>query len=296
MAGRPQGRTVVVRAHAKINLTLRVLGRRRDGYHELQTIFQSIALHDTLTVRAARGPFRLECDDPSCPTDESNLVWRAAAALADAVKRRGATDGVAVRLKKRIPMEAGLGGGSSDAAAMLIALGRLWRVRFDRLRDVAASIGADVPYFLVGGTALGLNRGDMILPLPDVAPAWATIAVPPFGVSTRDAFAAWDRLARGPSSRARRHDSLNDLQRVVEKQHPAIGRLVAALQRAGARHAAMSGSGSAVFGLYDRRTDAAAATAALSKVSIGRGSRVRGLTTRTIARAVYRRLSGIDAG
>ena len=114
-----------VRAHAKINLSLRVLGVRADGYHELRTVFQSIALHDTLTIRRARGPFRLTMDDPACPSDETNLIWRAAERLWTASGRRGAPRDVAIDVAKRIPMQAGLGGGSSDAAAALQALGAI---------------------------------------------------------------------------------------------------------------------------------------------------------------------------
>src|SRR5581483_10245331 len=167
-----------------------------------------------------------------------------------------------------------------------------------RLRDVAASIGADVPYFLAGGTALGVDRGDTIVPLPDFAPAWVALAVPNFGVSTREAFAAWDRLTRASQTRqSGREDTFNDLQPLVARRHPPIGGLVAALQRAGARHAAMSGSGSAVFGLYDRRSDALTAAAAVSKKTSARGScgGVSVIVTRTIGRAAYRRLSGIEA-
>src|SRR5712691_10563891 len=137
-----------VRAFAKINLSLRVLGQRADGYHELQTIFQSIALHDTLTIRAARGPFRLTCDDPGCPSGGTNLIWRAAERLWAVSGRRGDARDVAIDLVKRIPRQAGLGGGSSDAAAALRALGRLWRVDEARLRVTAAELGADVPFFL----------------------------------------------------------------------------------------------------------------------------------------------------
>ena len=158
---------VRVSAYAKINLSLRVLGVRPDGYHELRTIFQSIALHDTLTARVRRGPFALQCDDPACPADETNLVWRAAERVWAASGRRGASrrrgimHGVEVRLAKRIPLQAGLGGGSSDAAAALRVFGSLWRVNEPSLRDIAATLGADVPYFLEGGTVLGLDRGDL---------------------------------------------------------------------------------------------------------------------------------------
>src|ERR1700704_5674334 len=133
---------VRVSAYAKINLSLRVLGVRRDGYHELRTIFQSISLHDTLTARARRGPFALKCDDPQCPTDETNLVWRAAEQVWSASGRRGTVRDIEIRLAKRIPIQAGLGGGSSDAAAALRMFGSLWRVKAAPLREIAATLGA----------------------------------------------------------------------------------------------------------------------------------------------------------
>src|SRR4051812_46800149 len=116
-----------VRAFAKINLSLRVLALRRDGYHELRTIFQSIALHDTLAIRVVRGPFRLTCDDPRCPSDQTNMIWRAAERLWNAAGRRGSPRNIAIDLTKRIPLQAGLGGGSSNAAAALRVLARLWK-------------------------------------------------------------------------------------------------------------------------------------------------------------------------
>jgi 4-diphosphocytidyl-2-C-methyl-D-erythritol kinase len=296
---------VRVSAYAKINLSLRVLGIRPDGYHELRTIFQSIALHDTLTARVRRGPFALQCDDPACPVDETNLVWRAAERVWAASGRRGASRrrgmmrGVEVRLTKRIPLQAGLGGGSSDAAAALRVLGSLWRVKDARLREIAATLGADVPYFLEGGTVLGLDRGDLLYPLVDYPAAWVTLVVPPFGVSTVDAFRWWDQ-ERGPdksrptsdigrtlSSSASgfgpASDLENDLQGPVAVHHPEIARIVSALQKAGAFHAAMSGSGSAVFGLFSRRPAAERAARVLQKKD------ARVLLTRTINRAAYQR-------
>src|SRR6266853_3218182 len=130
---------VRVSAYAKINLSLRVLGVRPDGYHELRTIFQSIALHDTLTVRVRRGPFALQCDDPRCPTDATNLVWQAAELVWAQSGRRGILRDIEVRLAKRIPLQAGLGGGSSDAAAALRLFGSLWRVKEPALREVAVT-------------------------------------------------------------------------------------------------------------------------------------------------------------
>jgi 4-diphosphocytidyl-2-C-methyl-D-erythritol kinase len=272
-----------VRAFAKINLMLRVLGRRADGYHELRTTFQSLALHDTLTIRRERGPFRIECGDADVPTDASNLIARAAAAMWRAAGRRGAPHDVVVALVKNIPIAAGLGGGSSDAAATLRGLARLWRIDEADLPRIAAALGADVPYFLEGGTALGLDRGDTIFPLIDHPPAWVALVVPPFGVSTKDAYGWLDRDRR--ARRRRTASPGNDLEQPVVRRHREIGRIVAALRRCGATHAAMSGSGSAVFGLFARRADAIEAAGALA----GRGRRA--LVTRTLARGEYRALA-----
>ena len=286
---------VRVSAYAKINLSLRVLGVRPDGYHELRTVFQSIALHDTLTVRARRGPFVLECTEPECPADETNLVWRAAGHVWAASGRRGTLRDVEVRLTKRIPLKSGLGGGSSDAAAALRALGSLWRVKDAPLREIAARLGADVPYFLEGGTVLGLDRGDLLFPLVDHPVAWVTLVVPPFGVSTADAYRWWDET--GGSKRTRPTDVgrtllgpadlQNDLQGPVAAHHPEIERIVYALNKAGAFHAAMSGSGSAVFGLFSRRPAAERAVRAARKTV------ARALLTRTVNRSAYQRLAGI---
>jgi 4-diphosphocytidyl-2-C-methyl-D-erythritol kinase len=284
-----------VRALAKVNLSLRVLGVRPDGYHELRTIFQSIALHDTLTVRVRRGPFVLQCDDPACPADETNLVWRAAEQAWAASGRRGSLRDVEIRLAKRIPLQAGLGGGSSDAAAALRALGSLWRMKDTPLGEIAASLGADVPYFLEGGTVLGLDRGDLLYPLVDCPPAWVTIVVPRFGVSTAEAYRWWDaesgtgparptdaaQTRSGPPS-----DLRNDLQDPVAAHHPEIAQIVSGLRKAGAFHAAMSGSGSAVFGLFSRRPAAERVARTLNRKG------ARALLTRTVSRAAYRRLAG----
>lgn len=285
-------RELRVCAFAKINLALRVLGRRPDGYHELRTVFQSLALHDILTVRRERGPFRLECGDPDVPAGRSNLIAKAAAAMWKAAGRSGAPRDVVIALVKNIPIAAGLGGGSSDAAATLRALAMRWRVDEGRVRKVAASLGADVPYFLEGGTALGLDRGDLLFPLVDYPNAWVTLVIPPFGISTKEAYGWFDRDTRGNrrahAARRLQPDAsglglplVNDLQRPVARRHPEIARLVAALRRAGAFHAAMSGSGSAVFGLFDRRTRATDA----ARVLAGRSRHA--LVTRTLTRAEY---------
>ena len=286
-------RPLRLRAFAKINLTLRVLGVHADGYHELRTTFQSLALHDTLTFTLRPGPFEIACADSSVPTDASNLVWRAAERLWRAAGHRSRVTGVHVDLRKRIPTQAGLGGGSSDAAATLTALSRLWRISLpaSRLHGLARELGADVPYFLIGGTALGVERGDLLFPLADRRREWVVLARPSFGVSTRDAYAWWDAEGNATArTTARQTDPSipaselrNDLEPPVARRHREIARLGADLRRLGARYAAMSGSGSAVFGLFDDERQARAAAAALA-----RPFRLV-LTTRTVGRREYQR-------
>src|SRR5687768_4939116 len=156
-------RSVNLPAFAKINLDLRVLGSRPDGFHDLKTVFQSLALFDNVTVTTRRGPFTVTCDEPDIPTDRRNLVWKAASLLHRVSTGKGsAPRDIAIDLRKRVPAQAGLGGGSSDAAMTLLALNALWKLDLDlaTLTRIGARLGADVPYFLVGGTALGLGRGD----------------------------------------------------------------------------------------------------------------------------------------
>jgi 4-diphosphocytidyl-2-C-methyl-D-erythritol kinase len=286
-----------IRAHAKINLDLRVLGSRPDGFHELRTVFQSLALHDTISCAVRPGPFAIECDAAGVPLDRTNLVWRAAEALWRALRRTGPLRDVVVRIEKRIPAEGGLGGGSADAAATLLGLAHAWRVplRPPQLLDVAAALGADVPFFLSGGTALGLGRGDEIYPLADLPRHWVVLLLPGFGVPTRDAFAWYDeeRALGRPSIRepqyvpgpwpSRAAQMINDLEAPVARRHPDVDQMKGALRRAGALAAAMSGSGSTVFGLFQRRTDAANAVERLSSSpwrvvlteSLGRGEHAR---------------------
>jgi 4-diphosphocytidyl-2-C-methyl-D-erythritol kinase len=277
---------VRVQAFAKINLSLRVLGTRAGGYHELRTIFQSIALHDTLTIRSVRGPFQLTCDAPACPADETNLIWRAAAAMWKAAGRRGAPRNVAIDLQKRIPIQAGLGGGSSDAAAALRVLARRWRVNRARVRSAAKALGADVPYFLEGGTVLGVDRGDRLIPQADHPAAWVVVVLPDFGVSTKEAFTWFDQRRAAPKLAASDEQGwVNDLEAPVIERHPEIGRIISALRRSGATQAAMSGSGSAVFGLFSQQSAANRAARGLSSPSR------RTLVTRTLNRKRYQTLA-----
>src|SRR5215203_6078237 len=286
---------LTVRAHAKVNLDLRVFGTRADGYHELRTVFQSIDLHDTLTCSERPGPFAIKSRTASLPLDPSNLVWKAAAALWKVLGRPGEPSDTLVTIEKMIPMEAGLGGGSADAAASLLAFARLWGgAPVSLLREVAAGIGSDIPFFLSGGTALGLGRGEEIYPLVDLPRHWIVLVRPPFGVSTAEAYAWYDedRAAGVREPRielqvlpvpwpSRAAQMINDLEAPVIRRHPEIATMKTALRELGATAAAMSGSGSAVFGLFRTRPAAARALRPLAKM----GSRI--LLSRTLSRAEY---------
>ena len=291
-------RSVRVRAHAKINLDLRVLGTRPDGFHELRTVFQAIGLHDSVECVAREGPFAIECDVAGVPLDRANLSWRAAETLWRSARRTGPLRDVLVRLTKRIPLQAGLGGGSADAAATLLGLVKLWRlpVRPSQLTDVAATLGSDVPFFLSGGTALGLGRGDEVYPLADLPRHWIVLLVPGFGVSSADAYRLYDdeREASGGANRrepqyvpgpwpSRAAQMINDLEAAIARHHPEIDQMRAALRRSGALAAAMTGSGSTVFGLFQRRRDATAAVARLA------GGAWRALLTESLDRGSYAR-------
>ncbi len=289
-------RHLLTRAHAKVNLDLRVLGARPDGFHELRTVFQTIELHDTLVSVERPGPFTVKCRMPGVPLDEDNLVYRAAAGLWKAQGRSGPPKDVVVTIDKRIPIQAGLGGGSADAAAALLALARLWGgAPLTMLREVGSAIGADVAFFLSGGTALGLGLGEEIYPLVDLPPHWIVIVRPPFGVSTAEAYSWYDddRAAGLKETRelqmlpvpwpTRAAQMINDLEPPVLRRHPEITTLKAGLREAGAVASAMSGSGSAVFGLFRSRAAAARCVKPLSK-----GGN-QALLTRTISRAGYER-------
>jgi 4-diphosphocytidyl-2-C-methyl-D-erythritol kinase len=233
------------------------------------------------------------------PLDRTNLIWLAAEQLWRALRREGPPRDVVVRLEKRIPLQAGLGGGSADAAAALLALAEVWGVRLrpSQLTDVAAALGADVPYFLSGGTALGLGRGDEVYPLADLPRHWVVLLVPGFGVSSRDAYARYDldrslgrstagdpQYVPGPWP-TRAAQMINDLEAPIARQHPEIDQMRTALRRAGALAAAMSGSGSTVFGLFQRHPDAMAAVSRLES------SGWRVLLTESLGRGQYARRS-----
>jgi 4-diphosphocytidyl-2-C-methyl-D-erythritol kinase len=252
---------LVLRASAKVNLVLEVLGKRPDGYHELSTVMQAVDLFDRLTVEAAAA-ITLETSEPALPTDDRNLVVRAARLLQEAA---GIETGARIVLDKRIPLAAGLGGGSSDAAATLLGLNRLWGLRWrrERLVELAVKLGMDVPFFLGRGRALGTSRGEVLSALPGVGGYALVLVNPGVGLSTQEVYGRVPPGWRAESDGTRRMlDALkkrnvvrvagaltNHLEHWVEPAMPVIGRMKAALLAAGALGAAMSGSGPTVFGL-----------------------------------------------
>ena len=260
------GPTLKLPAFAKINLGLLVIGKRPDGYHELDTVFQTISLHDTITLTVTNNQeIALSCDDRSLMTDAGNLVYRAAQAL----QSRFAPDkGVRIRLEKRIPTHAGLGGGSSDAAVALLGLTQLWQVeaKVEELSEMASSLGADVSFFFFGGTARGTGTGNEIAPLPDIAHRFLLLIKPNASVSTS---AAYRSLNAGSLTTADAKTILsssewggvsysfdsetlqNDFEPIVFELEPEITRAKVALMNAGAEAALLAGSGSAVFGIFD---------------------------------------------
>jgi 4-diphosphocytidyl-2-C-methyl-D-erythritol kinase len=253
---------VRVRSLAKINLDLRVLHRRADGYHELRTIFQTVSLADSIDIEYQRGRTRI--DIQSNLNIPGNIIEKAAHSVLAATGRTGRIGFV---LQKRIPLGAGLGGGSSNAAAVLLALPALLgkRLPLPKLMELAAGLGSDVPFFLLGGTALGLNRGTELYPLPDLPASPVLLITPGIHVSTAEAYRALNRApAEEPDAGILNHfqsvawriarEQLNDFEEVVFRQHPQLKSIKGKLLKLGARPALMSGSGSTVFGVFESRT------------------------------------------
>jgi 4-diphosphocytidyl-2-C-methyl-D-erythritol kinase len=292
-------RSLRLRSFAKVNLGLEVLGLRDDGYHELRTLFQTVDLADDVTLRERPRGVKVLCDHPLVPRDATNLAARAAEALrAYAGIRRG----VEIAIRKRIPVGGGLGGGSSNAATVLLGLDRMWRVGLgpDGLHRLAARLGADVPYFLLGGTALGLARGDEVYPLRRQLRAHVVLADPGVHVSTARVFARVDArltpreksnsifyfVSRELEGSGGYRSLRNDLEEAALEEAPALreqaGRIRAVLLRGGASLAALSGSGSSYFGLFERSRPAERARAALAAEGF------RALAGRTLTLEQYR--------
>jgi len=239
-----------IAAPAKINFFLEITGRCPDGYHTLSIVFQTISLGDELVFEPAQD-LSLTCSDSTLPTDERNLVMKAALRLRQALEE---SQGAKIHLEKKVPMGAGLGGGSSDAAAVLKTLPVLWgrRISASALKTIAVELGADVPFFLKGGLCEASGIGEKLTPLPSLPETWLVVAYPGFGVATKEAYARV-RLPF-PNPRALdisrlTTDLFNRFEDLVFPVHPELPRLKQKLLQAGASAALMSGSGSAVFGL-----------------------------------------------
>jgi len=273
---------VTYRSYAKINLYLDVLNRRRDGYHNIETIFQSVSLADDIEFERRERGVALECDRPDLPCDHSNLICRAASLLQE---HTGCDEGVHIRLRKRIPVAAGLAGGSGNAAATLLALNRLWDLNLTppRLHALALELGSDVPYCLVGGAAAATRRGEELESLPPLSTAWLVLVHPPIAIGTGSVYASpyLERNMERPFAgrtrsfrqalRALRAGNLaaavfNRMESAVFAKHLELAELVARLVRAGCHVAAMSGSGPTLFGLCGSRDQAESVAAQIDDV------------------------------
>jgi 4-diphosphocytidyl-2-C-methyl-D-erythritol kinase len=300
---------LTVRSFAKINLGLCIGPLRADGFHELRTVYQTIALHDRIRVAVQRGSgIEIRCADERVPLDATNTCARVAERVMAALSASGR---LVIEIEKRLPVQGGLGGASANAVAVMLALELVLKKRLagaERLR-IAAEVGSDLPLFLVGGTVLGVGRGEEVYPLPDVPPTPCVLVLPEIGVSTPRAFADWDqRLAAkltapgasdrmlklgrelsawlsdgsmnaGAPARGRSrvgnplldlvHTGIaNDFEQVVFPQHPVLREVRISLEQSGARYASLSGSGSAIYGLFATAAAARKAVAALLRQGI----------------------------
>ncbi len=290
-------KTIRLRAFAKINTGLKIIGKRPDGYHEIRTIYQTITLHDHLEISLtpAGNEISVACDNPAVPAGEGNLVHRACKLWRQARAWRG---GIRVQLEKVIPLGGGLGGASTDAAATLLGLERLTgdRLDFSARHTLAAALGSDVPLFLLGGRVLGCGRGAEVYPLSDLPSRACLVVFPGFSVSTAEAyreaglrltdrpqsayskcFGAWPQIppmSWGPVE--------NDFEQVVFARWPELARLKRRFIRAGAEVASLTGSGSAVYALFSSPRQLARASQLIPK-----GWHL--FRTRTLARSGYHR-------
>ncbi|MHB1045852.1 MAG: 4-(cytidine 5'-diphospho)-2-C-methyl-D-erythritol kinase [Thermoanaerobaculia bacterium] len=276
---------LVAEAFAKVNRSLLVLGKRPDGFHELDTVFQAVGLTDRLSFEES-DVLSLRVDDPSVPAGPENLVLRAARLLAE---EAGVKARAAIELEKRIPSGGGLGGGSSDAAVTLLGLSALWGLDlpFEKLVEVGARLGSDVPFFLHGGSARGTGRGERIAPLPDLPSKGVVLVMPPFPAATPEVFRRlgapeWNGH---PSGDGNGLSDRNDLEPAAEALFPPLRVVRQALAGAGAEQARLSGSGSTVFGLFPDLAAASEAARRLDGLPVGSAIRVVPTWTREECRS-----------
>ena len=256
--------TLYEAAYAKLNLTLDVLGKREDGYHDLQSVMQTISIRDDIEIDVGTGkPWRLLCSDETLPTDERNLAWKAADVFCRTMNRD--PDGLEIRIVKRIPSGAGMGGGSADAAAVLRALNRHYGEPLSvlALAELGAQVGSDVPFCVLGGTAMVEGRGERLRKLPDMPDCIFVVCKPDFSVSTPELYQKIDRVAipQRPDNRAMETALLagdlgavaenlcNVFDPVVTSEHLELNYIKSICHSYGALNQQMTGSGSAVFAI-----------------------------------------------
>ena len=264
--------TLTIDAYAKVNLGLDVVRRLGSGYHEVRMIMQTVGVYDTLILKKEKSGITLSTDSVAVPTDKNNLVYMAADMLMDLY---GIKEGVSIHLEKRIPIAAGLAGGSTDAAAVLKGMNILFSLGLtqEKLMKIGVRLGADIPYCIMGGTALAEGIGEKLIRLPDMPPCFILVAKPDISVSTKYVFENLDLdiITRHPDidgmAAAIREGSLtnilpymeNVLENVTAVKYPVIKKLKELMEENGAGKALMSGSGPTVFGIYDRKEIAEAA-------------------------------------
>lgn len=267
-----------VRAYAKINLTLDVLHKRSDGYHEVAMIMQAIDLFDTVQLQKQNGDITLEANIPALACDGSNLAYKAAALIKD---KCGINEGVHISLQKNIPLAAGLAGGSANAAVVLKGLNTLWQLGLaqSELEEMGALLGSDIPFCLRGGTMLSTGRGEILTPLPQLPVCYVVLAKPDICVSTAKVYGAYcnDKVVERPDTQGvLKSLEQQDLQGVADRlcnvlesvtvfDYPVIDEIKRAMRRCGVMNSLMSGSGPTVFGLTDDAERATYVSAELTK-------------------------------
>ena len=267
------GSRLVTRPPAKVNLTLEVLGRRSDGYHDIRSLMVRVGLYDRLTIETGVEGLTLLCPDANLPGDESNLAMAAALAFRE---ETGGPDGLRITLHKGIPTAAGLGGGSSDAASVLKGLNGLMGnpLSRDRLMELGLRLGSDVPFFIAGVPAVAEGRGEKLTPARDLPPMWYVLVNPGFGVSAAWAYRNLKLTGSSFGSKIQCLDGIlsgarielhNDLEGVVARSHPEVLEIKEFLMAQGAEGALMSGSGPTVFGVFRGALEAALAYIKISE-------------------------------
>ncbi|MEA4825498.1 4-(cytidine 5'-diphospho)-2-C-methyl-D-erythritol kinase [Clostridium sp. JNZ J1-5] len=255
---------MLIKAHAKINISLDVVGKREDEYHLLKMIMQNIELYDLLEIEVTDNGINIECNKPYIPNDERNLAYKAAKLFMDTY---GIKDGINIKINKNIPVAAGLAGGSADAAAVLIAMKKIYdmNISYEELSNLGLKIGADVPYCIKGGTVLCEGIGEILTPLKPFAGHSLVLVKPNFGVSTKEVYRNLDisRIYKHPNTeeliKAMERNDLkyvsenmkNVLENVTMKKHTVLKDIKERMCRCGALGSMMSGSGPSIFGLFD---------------------------------------------